>query len=252
MNACFQGNRVVTETSTNLRNTKTDKVFRRIRQMIIDLEFRPGAVIQKEQLTSLFGVSRAPINEALARLREEDLVYIAPQHGTFVQAIHISKLKEGLFFRRAVEPKAIAALALSATQTLIDQLEDNLQRQRSAVRGGDLSALHNLDDAFHSLLLQKGDLQHTVRLVRTFSAHLERARNLAHVTRRRPNDTVEDHAQIVAALAARDPRWAESAMDLHLASALAPLRKMIEETPELFTAGEDHAATINQQSRASA
>ena len=93
MNACFQGNRVVTETSTNLRNTKTDKVFRRIRQMIIDLEFRPGAVIQKEQLTSLFGVSRAPINEALARLSEEQRVTISLfylEHNSYEQIISVT------------------------------------------------------------------------------------------------------------------------------------------------------------------
>lgn len=231
---------------TGMRNTKTDSVFRNLRQMIIDLDLKPGQAINKERLTEQFGVSRAPLNDALARLREEDLVSIAPQHGTFVQHITIAKLKEGLFFRRAVEPRAMAALAPVISDSLIGQLQENLARQRSAVAANDLSALHSLDDAFHSLLLGESAFEHTVRLVRTFSAHLERARNLAPPIQRNPDDTVRDHENIVKALSARDAKWAESAMDIHLASALSGLRTMIEKQPELF---ETELAAVNFEAR---
>lgn len=224
----------MSEAIAGMRNTKTDKVYRRLRQMIIDLDLQPGEAIQKEKLTSLFGVSRAPVNEALARLREEDLVSIAPQHGTFVQHITIAKLNEGLFFRRAVEPNAMADLAPVITEELLEQLNDNLSKQRSAVAADDLSSLHVLDDSFHSLLLEHKEFEHTARLVRTFSAHLERARNLAPPIQRDPRDTVSDHEKIVKALAMKDPNWAHSAMDLHLGSALSGLKQMILEQPELF------------------
>ena len=232
----------MTDTVAGMRNTKTDKVYRRLRQMIIDLELQPGEAIQKEKLTALFGVSRAPVNEALARLREEDLVSIAPQHGTFVQHITIAKLNEGLFFRRAVEPNAMADLAPAITDPLLEQLQDNLSKQRSAVSADDLSALHVLDDSFHSLLLEHRKFEHTARLVRTFSAHLERARNLAPPIQRDPRDTVNDHEKIVKALSMKDANWAHSAMDLHLGSALSGLKLMIEERPELFESANQSAS----------
>lgn len=233
----------MTDKIAGLRNTKTDKVYRRLRQMIIDLELQPGEAIQKETLTALFGVSRAPVNEALARLREEDLVSIAPQHGTFVQHITIAKLNEGLFFRRAVEPSAMAGLAVTITDDLLELLEDNLAKQRSAVKADDLSSLHILDDSFHSLLLEDRKFEHTARLVRTFSAHLERARNLAPPMQRDPRDTVADHENIVKALSMRDAKWSQSAMDMHLASALSGLRKMVSEQPGLFESAHTNLKT---------
>lgn len=225
---------MTSESDDAMRSTKTDMVYRRLRQMIIDLQLEPGEPLQKDKLTELFGVSRAPVNEALARLRNDDLVYIAPQHGSFVQLITVTRLNEGIFFRRAVEPAAVARLAAKANSSLIDSLEENLGRQTSAIEAGDLSALHVLDDAFHSLILSEIDLEFTIGLIRTFSAHLERARNLAADSRRNMTDTLREHKQIFEAIRMKDPDWARSAMDLHLSSALAGLTRRINETPELF------------------
>ena len=222
--------------------SKTERVYRNLRKRIIDLELEPGQFIQKNDLIEEFGVSRAPINEALARLQEEDLVMILPQHGTFVQHITVSKLREGLFFRRAVEPHAIALIAPMASDDLIASLQENLVLQREAVEENDLSKLHVLDDRFHELLLSHGGFDALQKLVRTFGAHLERARNLAPIMQRQPRETLDDHEMIVRAISHRDSRWAQSAMDLHLASALAELAEMIEQEPAMFETDKTRAS----------
>lgn len=224
----------MTVSETKSLGTKTDRVYQALRRMIINLELRPGAPINKEELTVQFGVSRAPVNDALGRLREEDLVNIARQHGSFVQPISLEKLEEGVFLRRAVEPTAMKRLALVIDEPTLNVLRDNLLRQEQAVNAGDLSALHALDDVFHGILLEGAQMSTTLRLIRTFSAHLERARNMAEVTQRQPQETLEEHRQLVRALETRDPQWAASAMDVHLASALMPLMAQIKNQPSLF------------------
>jgi len=216
--------------------TKTDRVYQALRRMIINLQLEPGALINKEELTEHFGVSRAPVNDALGRLREEDLVNIARQHGSFVSPISLEKLEEGVFLRRAVEPTAMKRLALFIDEATLAALHENLSKQEKAVMAGDLSALHALDDVFHGILLDGAQMSTTLRLVRTFSAHLERARNMAEVTQRQPRDTLEEHRQLVKALEARDSQWAASSMDVHLASALMPLMAQIKDRPSLFDA----------------
>lgn len=218
----------------SIRHTKTDIVFNALRQMIIDLVFAPGALLQKEELTERFGVSRAPINEALARLQAEDLVDIVPQHGTFVQHIRIAKLQEGIFFRRAIEPKAMATVAKTIDEDVLILLDENLKGQHLAVAADDLSSLHRLDDVFHELIMGGDAFHHSRALIRTFSAHIERGRNLATVTKRKPDETLEDHEKIVRALKARDANWAESAMDLHLATSFSSLVQEMAENPEKF------------------
>lgn len=224
----------MTSKLNTLPNTKTDRVYRTLRQMIIDLEMYPGQMINKNELVDFFGVSRAPINEALARLQEEDLVYIAPQHGTFVQRITIAKLEEGIFLRRVVEPHAMHKVAPLVTDEVMADLQHIFEQQVSAVEANDLSTLLVLDDAFHTAILQLGGLEYVQRLIRTFSAHLERARNLTPDIKREPQETLRDHRALLQALSQRDGFWAQSVVDMHLARTSSALKQKMDEDPDLF------------------
>src|SRR5690349_478510 len=58
------------------------QVYARLRAAIIAAEFEPGRQLSENELAARLGVSRTPVREALARLREERLVEIVPQLGT--------------------------------------------------------------------------------------------------------------------------------------------------------------------------
>lgn len=206
---------------TQSRETKALSVYRELRRRIVDLEYRPGEGIKKEELTAEFEVSRAPVNDALARLRDEGLVVIAPQHGTFVAEMTVDLLNEGMFARRALEPEAARRAAVADDkEAFLQVLEDNMTKQRACAAAGDASGLYALDDIFHSMILSHLRFHRTVGLIGAFSAQLERARNLSPNTRRSLEATIEEHEQIVRSIASGDANWAASAMDAHLASAL--------------------------------
>lgn len=58
----------------------TLQVFEHLRELIVSLAIAPGTVLARPQLCEYFGLSQAPIREALLRLEEERLVDIYPQH----------------------------------------------------------------------------------------------------------------------------------------------------------------------------
>src|SRR5436190_1125461 len=67
--------------------SKAERVYRELRRRIRELALPPGAPIRKEEIALEMGVSRAPVSEAIARLADEALVDVFPQHGSFVAPI---------------------------------------------------------------------------------------------------------------------------------------------------------------------
>jgi len=63
------------------------QAYAALRAAIISGELQPGRQLSENELAARLGVSRTPIREALVRLRDERLVEIVPQLGTFVTRI---------------------------------------------------------------------------------------------------------------------------------------------------------------------
>src|SRR5689334_13888899 len=113
--------------------SKTSRVYRELRRRIRELMLPPGAALRKEELALELGVSRAPVSEAIARLAEEALVDVFPQHGSFVAPIRVGDVRESLFIRTALEVEAIRRVTQIADASLLARLEDNLAAQAGAL-----------------------------------------------------------------------------------------------------------------------
>ena len=57
-------------------------VFDELRKEILDLTLKPGTELNLNQLSTLFGVSRSPVRDAVKELSVEHLIDIYPQRGT--------------------------------------------------------------------------------------------------------------------------------------------------------------------------
>src|SRR6476620_3435597 len=108
------------------------------------------AIVRSEnELAAWLGVSRTPVREALARLREEGLVEIVAQLGTFVAPISPRAVTDAQFVRESLECAAVRKAAELATEDDIAELEGIVRNQHRAVRAGDHDAFYLLDDDFH-------------------------------------------------------------------------------------------------------
>src|SRR5207342_1467598 len=87
--------------------SKADRVYQDLRRRIRELTLPPGAPLRKEEIALALGVSRAPVSEAIARLADEALVDVFPQHGSFVAPIRAADVRESMFIRTALEIEAI-------------------------------------------------------------------------------------------------------------------------------------------------
>ena len=197
--------------------------------LIVRGEMQPGQKLPPERLLAgQLGVSRASLRDALARLEVLGHVGVRQGEGIFVQQPDAATLclpfqglltrlppqiRDLLAFRRMVEPEVAALAALNASAAQVEALERCLERQDAAARAN--ASLGAEDLKFHDLIAQASGNGVIVAVLDTLQ-HL-----LAHLRDRvlvgsQPALTVQQHRDVVEAIAARSPEEARSTMSTHL------------------------------------
>lgn len=215
------------------KGAATARVHGALREAIVQLDLKPGELLDKQAIAARMGVSRFPVGEAMNRLAAEGLVDIIPQSGSRVALIKISDARENMFLRRALEVEAVRWLAPQASPGLIDQLASNLRYQEAAIEAKDLKGFHGFDLAFHALLQDHLGFERVRNATDAARLGLDRVRRLLN-TRRRLDLTLAEHRAILAAFAAHDGAAAAKAMYDHLDAVMAELETFARDRPELF------------------
>lgn len=198
----------------------SDHAYRLIRRQILTGERAGGDWLREGDLAEAIGVSRTPVREALRRLTAEGLVRYERNRGVQVSAWTAEDLDEIFSLRSVLEPWACRLAATSAGADL-DELDRLAHDMDAAAQGtvADVDRITELNNRFHRLILEGsgnrrlGNVVSSVVQVplvwQTFShySELDLRRSLAH------------HHELVSALAARDPDWAESVMRSHVRAA---------------------------------
>jgi GntR family transcriptional regulator, rspAB operon transcriptional repressor len=218
----------VTEMSSARDPLKTDRVYEALRHRICTLEFAPGAPIRKEEIAAEFGVSRAPVNDAIAKLAEEGLVDVFPQHGSFVAQLRAEDVREGLFIRIALEVEAIRRAAALRDDALNAELQANIAAQEAALAADNLDELYRLDQAMHKIISAAVSSPRTEKILDAARAPLDRMSQIVYPMEGRPQTTVREHRAIVDAIASGDPHFAAAAMRAHLTAFLTVVEAQLE------------------------
>jgi DNA-binding GntR family transcriptional regulator len=209
--------------------SKTGRVYEVLRRRIRELALKPGAPLRKEEIALELGVSRAPVSEAIARLAEEGLIDVFPQHGSFVATIRAADVRESLFIRAALEVEAMRRLAPVADAAILKTLDDNIAAQDRALESGNLEEFYDLDEALHAAIFGALEAPRAIRLLEAARAPLDRIRRLALPESGRPEQTLSEHRALVDALRTRDGELAAAAMRTHLAEVSRAVEEKLSE-----------------------
>jgi DNA-binding GntR family transcriptional regulator len=198
--------------------SKSQQVYDFLRRRIRELDIPAGAPLRKDEIALACGVSRAPVNEAIARLAAEGLVDVFPQNGTFVCPIRMQDIRESMFLRMAIEVEAVKRVTRQGNQDVMQRLDENIRAQAKALeaRKVNLALFDDLDEALHAEIIKATELPRAVHLLETARVILDRPRFLTLPVDHRPEDTYFEHSRIVDAIKTGDPDFAGAAMRVHL------------------------------------
>jgi DNA-binding GntR family transcriptional regulator len=192
------------------------RIHNRLRDDIVALRLEPGAVVSEKELSLTYGAGRTPVREALLRLADEGLVEIVPKSGTRVTRIPASRLPEAIIIRKALEDVTTRAAAERATTSDLMELGVILQRQWEAAEANDETAFHAADEMFHAGIAIAAGYPGIWTLVQQVKTQVDRYRLLTLPEEGRMSRVQKDHADVLAALRARNADAAAAAMAAHL------------------------------------
>jgi len=211
------------------RNAVRDRVYGRLRQWILTGRLAPGAPLVASQLVHAVRASRTPVREALQQLVREGLV-LETAAGLVVKDLSEEDILE-LYEVRIPLEAATARLAaanmspraLAHIEALHEKLGEEADKPEPDPRW--FGAL-NLE--FHRAVCEAA----RNRLLREFMSRIyDTMGRFIHSSfrrRARLGEVVDEHARLVAALAARDApgaeQWAHEHMERALESRLALYR----------------------------
>ena len=203
-------------TLDNFQGSLTDRTFLAIREAIMELNFLPGEIIRKHDICNTLGVSRSPVSEALAKLRNEGLVEVVPQSGTFVSRFSLQDIKEGAFLREAIELACIEILASNISEKQLIDLNRNLKLQKVLAETDDYQGFYQLDAEMHSMIMDFTGYKNLAKVTKTGWVQVDRARQLLLPVHGRLKKAFQEHRAVIKALEKNDVALAVSYTHLTL------------------------------------
>jgi DNA-binding GntR family transcriptional regulator len=216
--------------------SKSQQVYDFLRRRIRALDIPAGAPLRKDEIALACGVSRAPVNEAIARLAAEGLIDVFPQNGSFVSPIRMQDIRESMFLRMAIEVEAVKRVARQGDADVIGRLEENIRAQARALEAKkvNLVLFDDLDEALHTEIIRATELPRAMHLLETARVILDRPRFLTLPVDHRPEDTYYEHSRIVDSIKTGDPEFAGSAMRVHLTKVAQAMEAKMSQIEQKF------------------
>lgn len=211
------------------------QVFSALREEIIALRLKPGALLSRLELQERFGLSSTPVRDALMRLQDEGLVAVYPQHATMVSPIDLDRARQAQFLRRSVELELVHVLAAKPDAALLDRLTSLIRQQTAFAELGEYEAFAGADQAFHRAMYEAGAVIDLWHLVRRQSGHIDRLRRLHLPVEGKMREILKAHAGIVEALGAGDGAGAALVLREHLSRSLQFVDTLRETHPDYFS-----------------
>jgi DNA-binding GntR family transcriptional regulator len=131
-----------------------ETVLAHLRSSIVHGDLELGQPLSERQLADDLGVSKTPVREALAQLRNEGLVLIYPQRGAFVFTLSAREVAAVCEFRVAVETAAIRLAMARNPGDFASDLYTIVKDMAAAQRRGDQRAYLELDTRYHAVFFQ--------------------------------------------------------------------------------------------------
>jgi len=120
------------------------------------------------------------------------------------------------------------------TEESIDRLKKNLEKQKKAIEEGNIVKFIDYDDQFHSIMFDETRKHLCYRVIQSFSSHYRRIRYLSMYISDVSKSNIEQHQQLVDAVAEHDAVKANAVLKKHIRKLILEKDEICEKYPEYF------------------
>lgn len=192
------------------------EVAERLRQRIFAHELPPGARIDEQALAIDYGISRTPLREALKVLAAEGLVTLRPRRGCFVTEVSEQDLDDIFPLMAMLEGRCALEATTRATPgnlAELDKLHGQLER---FAESHEIERFFEANQAFHYQIQEMSGNRRLRQVIQDLRKVLKLTRLLSLGIDGRLQQSLAEHAAILAAIKAGDAAGAQAAMHDHI------------------------------------
>lgn len=196
-----------------LARTLREQIADRIRSDVLSGRLEKGSSLREQSLAKQYGVSRAPIRDALLQLTQEGLLEAKPNCGVRVGSAAAEELQPLIVeLRRETEIFALELVFDRLTEEDCDKLDATVESLRKACETQDLSQVVHHDMALHRYILDVAGSSDLIaiwlpivsRMMLHYSRHVDMM------------ESHREHAEIVKAIRAKDRKASIAALTANI------------------------------------
>ncbi len=208
--------------------TLLDQAYRAILSAICNGSLAAGQRLTQEAIAEQLSVSRQPVAQALARLKNQGFVTETGRRGLVVAHL------DPLFFtaiyelRSAIDPMAARLAAARMDERARQEGRAIIKEGYRALRSGELQALVQADARFHTYVYQLSGNPLITEVMNLYWNHLRRAMGEVLQTKGESKIVWGEHEEIFEALAGGNAELAGRKAEAHVRSAVGRVLPVVE------------------------
>ena len=182
----------------------SESVLEHLRGEIVSGRLELGAAISERQLAEQLNVSKTPVREALAQLRNEGLVNIVPRKGVYVFSLSANEVIAICDFRVAIETAALKLALERNPEAFVAEIREIVAEMARCQAKGDIPSYLALDTAFHAAAFRHCENHYLRDSYERYAGKISALRKHLAAKPLHTKLSFEEHTELLEAFASRD------------------------------------------------
>lgn len=209
------------------QKTLTEQAADAIRLRIVEGQFDFGEALSEIALANELGVSKTPVREAFLQLKNEGLVEILPQRGTFVFRMSTDQMRQLWEMREILEVNSLRFAMRNDNDALIRRLAPILENLEDAAKNRDAVTYRRFDADFHTAIIEASSNYFIQSGYNIIALRVQAFRNRASFDVQNWR-SVEEHADVGKFVRSNEPERAAEALCEHIRGAFTAYLERIK------------------------
>ena len=193
-----------------------DQVAARLRTMLVEGRIAPGAKLNERELCEQLRVSRTPLREAIKLLAAEGLVDLLPNRGAVAVKLTEADIQNTIELLAALEGMSGELAAKRITDEQLAEVRAMHYEMMACFTRRDLSGYYRLNARIHTAINEAAGNPVLANTYRSINARVQSLRFRTNQDEAKWKHAVEEHEQMIQALAARDAPAMRKVLVAHL------------------------------------
>ncbi|MBC2856882.1 MAG: GntR family transcriptional regulator [Cetobacterium sp.] len=210
-------------------------MYENIKNEILFLNFKPGDSIKEKYFEEKFSVSRTPVREAFLKLKQEGLIEIFPQKGTFISLIDINLIKQVYFLRKNLEvPILKEIICIKENKDFLFKLTQIIEKQKYLIQqNGKIEEIILSDMEFHKEIFSFAQKQELWNFILSYFNDFIRIKVLTYKNFKMEK-IINEHSLILKILENKNEEEIINYSNLHFSVAEIELNKVVQMYSDYF------------------